>query len=36
MGTLSSTGIIGLLTTILYNLGDVAGGVSSLIGLVAK
>lgn len=34
MGTLSSSGIIGLLLQILYGLGDVAGGASDLIGLL--
>lgn len=34
MGTLSSTGIIGLLLNVLYGLGDMAGGASKLIGLL--
>lgn len=34
MGTLSSTGIIGLLLNILYGLGDMAKGGSKLIGLL--
>lgn len=34
MGTLSSSGIIGLLLKIFYNLGDMASGASKLIGLL--
>ncbi|MDK8763669.1 porin [Corynebacterium sp. FDAARGOS 1242] len=34
MGTLSSTGIIGDILTILYNLGDMASGAKKLIGLL--
>lgn len=34
MGTLSSSGIIGLLLNILSGLGDMAGGASKLIGLL--
>ncbi|MDK8897048.1 porin [Corynebacterium sp. MSK004] len=34
MGILSSTGIIGDILSVLYNLGDMAGGASKLIGLL--
>ncbi len=34
MGTLSSSGIIGLVLNVLYNLGDMAKGASKLIGLL--
>lgn len=34
MGTLSSTGIIGLLLNIFYGLGTMVDGASKLIGLL--
>ncbi len=34
MGTFSSTGIIGLILDVLYNLGDMASGAKKLIGLL--
>lgn len=34
MATLSSSGIIGLVLSVLYNLGDAAKGASKLIGLL--
>ncbi|MCG7276787.1 porin [Corynebacterium sp. BF-R-2] len=34
MGTLSSTGILGTILSVLYNLGDAAKGASKLIGLL--
>jgi len=34
MGTLSSTGILGTILSVLYSLGDAAKGASKLIGLL--